>query len=169
MNDRTQNEQTNSPKTKRLLTRGLTALALAFVALGAAPACKHSPEERAVKVVKHVSRKLDLNEAQKAELEKLASEAAADFKSTRPQRAELAKEVEKQVLAEKADVTEIRKLMDGQQARRKEMMDKWLTKVADFHAKLTPEQKQKAAELMKKHARKFKGRFGDDDDSSSRE
>ncbi len=163
------NEQTQSPKSKRVLTRGLTVLALAVVAMGAMPACKHSPEERAVKVVKHVSRKLDLNEAQKAELEKLANEAATDFKSTRPQRAELAKEVEKQVLAEKADVTELRKLIDNHQTRRKEMMDKWLTKLADFHAKLTPEQKQKAAELMKKHSKKFKGRFGDDDDSSSRE
>lgn len=163
------NEQTQSPKSKHVLTRGLTVLALAVVAMGAMPACKHSPEERAVKVVKHVSRKLDLNEAQKAELEKLANEAATDFKSTRPQRAELAKEVEKQVLAEKADVTELRKLIDNQQTRRKEMMDKWLTKLADFHAKLTPEQKQKAAELMKKHSKKFKGRFGDDDDSSSRE
>lgn len=165
----TEQTQNNRSQPKRIISRGLTILALALVAMGAMPACKHSPEERAVKVVKHVSRKLDLTDAQKAEFEKLATEAAADFKATRPQRAEMAKEVEKQVLAEKADMTELRKLIDAQQTRQKEMTDKWLTKLADFHAKLKPEQKQKAAELMKKHSKRFKGRFGGDDDSSNRE
>lgn len=146
-----------------------TFIALALIAIGAMPACKLSPEERAEMVVKHVSRKLELNESQKTELEKLANEATLDFKSTKPQRKELADEVEKQMLTEKADVPKLQKMLDAQHARRKELTDKWLGKLADFHSKLSPEQKQKAVEMMKKYGKMFRGRFGGDDDSSHRE
>ena len=87
----------------------------------------------------------------------------------KPDRKELADEVEKQIAAEKADVTQIRKLMAAQQAKRQVLTDKWITKIAEFHAKLNPEQKQEATELLKKYSKKFRDQFGDDDDSSNQE
>lgn len=87
----------------------------------------------------------------------------------KPDRKELADEVEKQMTTDKADVTQIRKLMNSQQAKRQVLTDKWITKIAEFHAKLSPEQKQEAAKLLRKFSKKFRGQFGDDDDSSNQE
>lgn len=147
----------------------VTFISLAFIAFCALPACRLSPHERAELVVKHVSRELALNDGQKSELEKLANEATLDFKSTGPQRKELADEIEKQILTEKADVPKLQKMLDAQHSRRKELTDKWLGKIAEFHSRLSPEQKQKAAKMMKKYGTMFRGRFGGDDDSSHRE
>jgi len=151
------------------LTRTLSLTALAAVALTGLAGCKMSVEDRASYAAKYLSRKLDLTDAQKADVELLAKQAAEDFKGMKPDRKELADEVEKQMAAEKADVTQIRKLMAAQQAKRQVLTDKWITKIAEFHAKLNPAQKQEATELLKKYSKKFRDQFGDDDDSSNPE
>lgn len=151
------------------LARTLSLSALAVVALTGLSGCKMSIEDRATYASKYLSRKLDLNDAQKAEVEVLAKQAAEDFKNMKPDRKELADEVEKQMTTDKADVTQIRKLMASQQVKRQILTDKWITKIAEFHAKLSPEQKQEAAKLLRKFSKKFRGQFGDDDDSSNQE
>jgi hypothetical protein len=151
------------------LVRTFSLTALAVVALTGLSGCKMSVEDRASYATKYLSRKLELNEAQKAEVEVLAKQAVEDFKGMKPDRKELADEVEKQMVADKADVTQIKKLMASQQAKRQMLTDKWITKIAEFHAKLNPEQKQEAAKLLKKYSKKFRGQFGDEDDSSNRE
>lgn len=151
------------------LARTLSLSALAVVALTGLSGCKMSIEDRATYASKYLGRKLDLNDAQKAEVEVLAKQAAEDFKNMKPDRKELADEVEKQMTTDKADVTQIRKLMASQQVKRQILTDKWITKIAEFHAKLSPEQKQEAAKLLRKFSKKFRGQFGDDDDSSNQE
>lgn len=151
------------------LARTLSLSALAVVALTGLSGCKMSIEDRATYASKYLRRKLDLNDAQKAEVEVLAKQAAEDFKNMKPDRKELADEVEKQMTTDKADVTQIRKLMASQQVKRQILTDKWITKIAEFHAKLSPEQKQEAAKLLRKFSKKFRGQFGDDDDSSNQE
>ncbi len=152
----------------RTLSLGALA-ALSVLALGGLSGCKMSHEDRAAYATKYLSRHLDLNEVQKSELEVLAKQAAEDFKSMKPDRSAMVLEVEKQILAEKADITEIKKLVAAQQARRQVLTEKWINKTAEFHAKLNPEQKQSAAKLLKKFSNKFKNRFEDDDASSNQE
>lgn len=151
------------------LIRTVSLATIATVAIAGLSGCKMSPEDRASYATKYLSRKLELNETQKAEMEELAKQAVEDFKSMKPDRKELANEVGRQILADKADVTQIKKLMASQQVKRQTLTDKWLTKIVDFHATLNPEQKQEAAKLLKKYSKKFRGQFGGDDDSSNRE
>lgn len=151
------------------ITRSLSIAALAVLAVAGFTGCKMSHRDRAEHAAKYMGRQLDLNEAQKLELETLAKQAAEDFKSLKPERKAMMEEIEKQILAEKADTTEIKKQMAAQQIKRQQLTEKWMAKATEFHAKLNPEQKQKAAKLMKKFSKKFKDRVEDDDDSSNRE
>lgn len=123
--------------------------------------CKATPEERAKKVANHVSRRLDLNDAQKAEFQKLTDQAAADFKASIADRKALASEVEKQIVAEKADTTTIKKMMAEQSTKRQELMVKWVDQIAAFQAKLTPEQKQKALKMIQTFRDRFESHFED--------
>lgn len=147
------------------ITRTLALAAFVIAVLTGLSGCKMSIEDRASYATTYLSRKLDLNESQKAEVEVLAKQAVEDFKSMAPDRRELANEVEKQMVAEKADVTQVKKIMASQQAKRHVLTDKWITKIAEFHAKLNPEQKLEAAKLIKKYSKKFRAQYGDDDDS----
>lgn len=136
---------------------GLAACASVAMVTG----CKASLEERGQKVTRHVSSRLDLNDEQKAEFKKLVDLAVADFKSLHSERKALAAEVEKQIVAEKADTTTIKKLMSEQSAKRQELMVKWVDQIAAFQAKLSPEQKQKALKMIQKFRDRFESHFED--------
>lgn len=123
--------------------------------------CKFSPTEKAEKVARHVSYKLDLNEPQKAELKKLTELAVADFKAMSEDRKQIAAEVEKQISGEKADTGALKKLMTAQNGKRQELSDKWIDRLAEFHAKLSPEQKQKAVKMFQKFRERFESRLED--------
>ena len=140
---------------------GLALALLALISTVAFTGCKMSPEERASKATGYVSDKLDLNDAQKAEFKRLADLAVVDFKAMRESRKELATEVEKQALAEKADTTAIKKLVATQNTKRLELSNTWTDRIAEFHTKLSPEQKQKALKLMQKFRDKFESRNED--------
>ena len=145
------------------LTR-LTGLALAIGALiftAALTGCKMTPEERASKATSYVSDKLDLNETQRADFKRLADLAVVDFKAMSASRQELAGEIEKQALVEKADTTAIKKLVAAQHTKRLEISNIWTDRIAEFHSKLSPEQKQKALKLMQKFREKFESRSED--------
>ena len=106
-----------------------------------------------------MSSELNLNDTQKAEFKKLADEAIADFRAMSSNRKEVASEVEKQLVADKADTAEIKKLISANDTKRQALMNKWVDKIADFQSRLTPEQKQKALKMMQKFREKFESRF----------
>jgi Spy/CpxP family protein refolding chaperone len=133
--------------------------AFALTSVAMASGCRHSPEERAEKVSRHISSKLDLNDAQKAEFKKMTDEAIADFRSMSSNRKEVASEVEKQLAAQKADPTALKVLVAANDVKRQELMAKWIDRAAEFQSRLTPEQKQKALKMMQKFRERFEGRF----------
>lgn len=134
---------------------------VAFASMAMITGCKMSPEERASKIASHVSHRLDLNESQKADFKKLTDLAVADFKSMSADRKVIAAEIEKQLVAEKADTTALKKLIADQSVRRQDMTARWIDRLAEFHTKLSPEQKQKALKAMQKFREKFESRFED--------
>jgi len=134
---------------------------VAFIAIGAMSGCKMSPEKRAEKITDHVSDKLDLNDAQKAEFRKLADQATADFKALHASRKDLANEVEKQMLSPKAETAAIKKLASEQNTKRQELTGVWIDRIAEFHSKLSPQQKEKSLKLLKNFREKFESRFED--------
>ena len=127
--------------------------------------CRFSPSEKAEKVASHVSRKLDLNDSQKAEFQKLTALAVEDFKSTHADRKALANEVEKQIVSqigsEKVDTTEIKRIAAEQNVKRQAMTLKWIDRMAAFQATLSPEQKQKALKAIQDVRGKMESRFED--------
>lgn len=143
-------------KSKRLFITASAALLALFMVSG----CRMTPEERADKATSIVTSKLDLDDAQKAEFQKLAQLAAADFKAMRSERKVMFAEVEKQILSEKADTTALKAMMQVQSKKRDELTTKWIDLTVDFHSKLKPEQKEKALKLLKK----FTDRWTDHDE-----
>ena len=85
--------------------------------------------------------------------------AAADFKAMHAERKEMTAEVEKQLVAEKADVSAIKKMVAAQNAKRQELSEKWIDRLAEFHAKLSPEQKQEALKSLQKFRERFEAHF----------
>lgn len=144
----------------RFLPKRFLVVAAALVTLVAVSGCRMSPEERAEKATSIVSSKLDLDDAQRAEFQKLAQLAAADYKAMRSERKVMAAEIEKQILSEKADTTAIKSMLQVQSKKRDELTTKWVDLTAGFHSKLKPEQKEKALKLMKK----FTDRWNDSDE-----
>lgn len=148
-------------KSKIRFTSLLSLAFVGFIAVGAVSGCKMSPEKRAEKITDHVSDKLDLTDAQKAEFKKLADQATADFKALQSSRKDLANEVEKQMLSPKAETAEIKKIAAEQNTKRQELTNLWIDRIAEFHSKLSPQQKEKSLKLLKNFREKFESRFED--------
>lgn len=128
----------------------LLVAAIASIALFTTVGCRYSPEQKAEKAVSYVSSKLDFSDAQQAEFKKMADEAVVDYRSMTSGRKVMAAEVEKLLVTEKADTAELKKLVAANDVKRQELTAKWIDRMADFHSRLTPPQKQKALKLMQK-------------------
>ncbi|MDX9730555.1 MAG: Spy/CpxP family protein refolding chaperone [Bdellovibrionales bacterium] len=144
-------------KLKRPTSRFVTAL-VAVASITLIAGCRGSMEDRAEKVTARLSKKLDLNDEQKKEFQTLVEQAIADMKENRETHLALGAELEKQVLSETADTTELKNLLAAQATKRQALTDKWLGLAAQFHAKLNPEQKKKAAEAISKFRSKFQSK-----------
>ena len=138
-------------KTKLMLLLGL----LSFGMVG----CYHSPEDKADYMVSKVTRKLDLNEAQVAKLEKIKVAFLAELKAQVEKTDEKKQMINEFLMADQIEADKIKERIDE---RRKEMdtkFDQYFPLVADFHASLNKEQKEKLQKFANKMLDKRKRRW----------
>lgn len=104
-------------------------------------------EKAANHMVKKVSKKLDLNDDQKTNLEKIKVEilAKADELKLKGSMSAIHDEFTSQLRQDTIDQEKINSMLAGKEATMKEMRIFLVAKFAEFHATLTAEQKEKLA------------------------
>lgn len=112
-------------------------------------------EKKAEHIVKKLSRKLDLDEEQKANLEKIKDEilAKADELKLKGSMSAIHDEFTSQLRQDTIDQEKINSMLAGKEANMKEMREFLVAKFAEFHSTLTAEQKEKLAEWNEKRCR----------------
>lgn len=137
------------------IASGLVAVVAAVGLLGG---CKRGcdAEGRANKVVSKLSSKLDLNETQRAKLEDAKKAFVAARERARGDREKDVATLKALILSERVEASQVRPLIDKHKQVFDQNFNDVFAKVAEFHASLTPEQKQKAVELIDKFGRHWK-------------
>lgn len=134
------------------------AVILAVGGLLGATGCTHpSPEKRAEWVVSAIKRKLDLNDEQKAKLDAVKQAFLDTRKAHEGDRKKHFEEVKQMILSDKLDANKVKALMQERHKAMEQGFDPVFSKVQEFHASLSPEQKKKAVELMDKFSSHWNG------------
>lgn len=145
---------------KAIFKRALIVVA-ALVSVAAVTNCrpwKHrSPEERGEWMAKRITKELDLNDSQKQVLNKIKDEIVARMKAEKSDRGLQFKEMTGLLRADTIDNAKLTALRKRHQAQRESMEALFVEKALELHKVLTPEQRNKAADLMEKHMKKFSG------------
>lgn len=131
----------------------IVTLALAVLVTGAlsVSAChRHrSPTERADRMVGKIAKELDLDDAQKAKLDAVKQELLTARAEMRKQHEAILDEVLAQIPADRLNQAKLLQFVEQHQALQTRLAPGVVTKVAEFHASLTPKQKAEAAEHLK--------------------
>ena len=144
------------PKNRRYWYWTLGVLGAVAVGLGLAACgrhgCRHAhdPAQRAEWVTKKIASELDLNEAQKAKLELVKQEFLAQREKGKQEREEAFRTVLAQIRSKQLDTEKLQALFEQRHKRMGEAAPSVLKKLADFHASLSDEQKEKAAQKLEK-------------------
>lgn len=130
---------------------GATAVALGLAACGRY-SCRHhgDPAQRAEWITKKIASELDLNEAQKAKLELVKQEFLAQREKGKQEREEAFQTILAQIRSKQLDTEKLQALIEQRHKRMGEAAPSVLKKIADFHASLSDEQKEKAAQKVEK-------------------
>ena len=111
-----------------------------------------------------IAGELDLNDQQKAEVEKIRDEIKAKMESNKPDRNNDMAEMEQMFRSDSFDKQKALDLMKQNDAKRDEMRSFMLDEAAKFHSILTPEQRNKAVDKMKEFRQKREDRREKRDD-----
>lgn len=109
---------------------------------------------------------LDLNQQQKAEVEKIKSEIKAKMDAKKDERKDDREQMEQMFRSDNFDKTKALEMMKKHDAQRDEMKSFMVDEMAKFHSILTTEQRNKAADKMKEFREKrheFKDKWKNED------
>lgn len=128
---------------------------IALIAIFAISNCRHrSMEQRAEWVVKKISSDLSLDDKQKAELQRIKKEILDKKKELDVKL--IPEEIVEQVRVAQFDEAKVNKAFETTGIKRDQMRIFMVKKFSEFHAVLTPDQRNKLAdritELLKKHS-----------------
>lgn len=116
--------------------------------------CDGSPEKISEKIIKKVSTKLDLNDAQLQKLEKVKIAVLAEYKNKKQDRTEY-KEIFKNMLMEdRLNKDSIKAILDEKSDKFDLKFEKIFPLIQEFHLTLSSEQKQKLVGLAEKIQKK---------------
>ncbi len=136
----------------------ILGLLVIFVFSGGCSSWRSQPIERkATKIVNKISRKLDLTESQKAELNQIKGEIVGKIKSKEnvEKRKELRLAFFEMFKGDSLTNDKLMALNQKRETEQREMRELLMDKLVQFHKLLTPEQRIMFVELMEKYAKKF--------------
>ncbi len=107
-----------------------------------------SPEERMTHKFDHISSHLELTEPQKMALGEVKGELLRARKALKQDHQVIFDELLTEIKGERMDQTKVVGLIEQHQAQLVKVAPPVVAKVAEFHASLTPEQKDKAVERL---------------------
>jgi Spy/CpxP family protein refolding chaperone len=135
---------------KAKIVMAVLAVMLGAMALVLPGCMRHDPGKRAECAVSRISSKLDLSKEQEKVLVGIKDELMAKRGEFKPVRTALFDEIVRQTRSDKVDAGEINKRLDALEAKIREMRPILVSRFAEFHATLTPEQRAKLANEMEK-------------------
>ncbi len=118
---------------------------------------RHDPEGHSDYIVKKISRKLDLNDAQKEKLVAVQKALLAARNKHREQKQGQWDSLRSNIPGERLDTDALQTMLNGHADTIKGESPQILDKLAEFHASLTAEQKQKLVEHLDKHHKRHHG------------
>ncbi|XDD50686.1 Spy/CpxP family protein refolding chaperone [Leptospira sp. WS92.C1] len=133
---------------------GLILIAAVLFAGG----CRYykSPEKRAEYVVKKITSELDLNDSQKTELNRIKDEVLSKRKELKLEGPRIPAEVLAQFRQPTLDEKKINKPFELEMNKMTEMRSFMTKKAIEFHAILTPEQRNKLVDLITEFQQKHR-------------
>jgi Spy/CpxP family protein refolding chaperone len=132
----------------------IIAIVMAALAALVLSACYHrTPEQRADYLVKRMTAELSLNDAQKAQLEKIKNEFLARRTETKL-REETVKEANELMRSAEIDKNRLNALVEKSQAQANDMINFVTTKFTEIHDMLTPDQREKLVKHIEQHMQK---------------
>lgn len=120
----------------------VSILVLGLAIVGYLSGCKHSSEERVEKGIERIVQDLNLTPDQRNEIEKYKKEGADDLRGLKANRLEILTEIENELATGQSDSEKIKRLYHDQSAKRDEVINKWIEKVARFQETLSSDQKK---------------------------
>ncbi len=113
--------------------------------------CGHrSHGERAEWMTEKIASKLELNEAQKKQLNSFKDELMDKKQQLRASRSTIEGELIAQLQSEKIDQEHLKEVIAKEEAKLDEMASTFVTQLTEFHDSLTPEQRIKLIEMVEK-------------------
>lgn len=140
-------------------TRSLTWTALAVALVGGGAGCMHGrlgPSDGAEVAAKRVDRALDhldVTDAQRAQIEPVALEMAAELLALRPGVERLRTIAMAQWNAETPDVAAVHQQVDAELDTLRQTLHRLVDQAATVHGALTPEQREEIASAAAHHRR----------------
>lgn len=146
---------TTRPARSRWWRIGLAAVTIGGLGLGLA-ACGHGPGYGGPghgdwdgRAASHIERKLDLTDVQSAKLAEVRAEMQkmkGEFRAGHQERKE---KMARMALAERVPPEDMVAMVKDMESHADKFTPALATKISEFHATLTPEQKQKLAEMIR--------------------
>lgn len=143
---------------KKITISGLSAvLAAAVLLTGCGPRSRHkaAPEKKAAYAVKIITSKLDLTDTQEAKLKEMKDELLAALKS---EKTNMEKSRNKSIaLLKKEKITraEVEKIFSDREKQFSRIKPLLIEKITEFHALLTPNQREELVKLAEKHKKRW--------------
>ncbi|HAK59694.1 MAG TPA: hypothetical protein DCO77_04835 [Nitrospiraceae bacterium] len=134
-----------------------TIILLAGFTLFASTGCSRTPEQRADRIVEHMAKKLELNDTQKARLDKIKGEFIVKRQELITSRGGTFEEANALMRSETIDQARLNALVDKNKEQAADMVQFVFAKFNEIHDILTPEQREKLVSKIEKY--KGKGRY----------
>ncbi len=159
-----ENKQKKNKSKKKYVIGSLIIIILitGIVGLGFASGFrdKHRGDGNFRFMLEKVAKELNLNDQQQAEVNKIKDEIKAKMDENKQKRKDHMSEMEKMFRSDTFDKQKVMDMDKMRETKREEMRTFMIDEMAKFHALLTSEQRNKAADLMKEKHEKM-DRFDD--------
>ena len=134
----------------------VVAAAVLVLGIGAVNGCRKERHPGVEIMVDYLAEALDLSEAQRAQADEIKAELLEKGKAMRASHRANAGEVKELLAADELDQARVRQLVAEHRAQMDALVDLAITRVAEFHRTLTPEQKAKLVAKLERF-RKWHG------------
>lgn len=130
----------------------ILVVAVLIVSTWSVSACaRHrTPSERADRMAGKIAKELELDDQQRIKLEAVKQEFLRARAEMRNQHEAMLNEVMTQIPGDRLDQKKLLQLLEQHQALQERLAPPFLTKLAEFHATLSPQQKAEAVERLKR-------------------
>ena len=143
---------------KKRLTISLISVFVSAVLLFSG--CRsHSPHHKAEFMVDYIAETLDLNAEQRAQLDGIKEEFLAKAKEMHARKEAMHAEFKVELLKEQIDQQRIKELIAQKREHMTEIIDLAVVRLTEFHATLTPEQREKLVAKLEYFHEKHKSHW----------